>query len=122
MRFEIDIKPVAQNQKLQRGRGNTMFLSREFRTTWEAIKKQFEMIAFRNQFVPIFKPREVRVKISHSVIRADVDAYTKPILDYLQGIAYQNDSQVTCVTAIREKRPSPYLVIIVEETEGEAIE
>jgi Holliday junction resolvase RusA-like endonuclease len=122
MRFDINIKPIPQNQKLKRGRGNRLYLNQEFRTTWDAIKKEFEMIAFKNNYIPIFKPRQVKVKLSHNNMRADTDAFTKAVLDYLQGIAYDNDNQITCVVAIREKRAYPHLVVIVEETEGEAIE
>lgn len=122
MRFEITIKPIPQNQKLKRGHGNRLYLNNEFRKTWDAIKREFEMIAFENNFTPIFKPREVKVKISHNTMRADVDAYTKAVLDYLQGVAYENDSQVTLCTAMKEKRPYPHMIVIVEETEGESIE
>ena len=122
MRFEVGIKPIPQNQKLKRGRGNKLYLNNEFRVTWDAIHKEFQMIAFKNNYTPIFKPREAVVTISHNNMRADVDAFTKAVLDYLQGVTFENDSQVTKVIAIKEKRSHPHMIVIVEETENQTIE
>ena len=71
--------------------------------------------AFR-RIKPSTKEFEVRVTYYRKALRGDVDGPGKFVLDSLEGIVYENDSQV--VTFFQEKgldRENPRTVISVTE-------
>lgn len=107
MKFQTEIKPVPQNQKLKRGKGSRLYLDKTFSGTWEAIHTQW-----RSQYhgEPLTTPCTVTISFGWS--RMDIDGCIKPILDYLQGIAYVNDIQV-CRLVV-ERCSEPVVVVIVE--------
>lgn len=77
-----------------------MYLDKNFSITWDAIQTQWAS-QYRD------KPLEskCRVHIIFGWSRMDIDSCIKPILDYLQGIAYVNDKQVEAVSVERCKEP-----------------
>lgn len=65
------------------------------------------------------RPLEGAVSVSISVFRkarrGDLDGFLKLILDSLQGVAFENDSQVVELHAMRFDDPAdPRVVVVVE--------
>lgn len=100
MEFYTEIKPVPQNRKLRRGKGSRLFLDKDYSITWDAIQTQW-----RSQYHGPPLETKCSVAIEFGWSRMDIDSCIKPILDYLQGIAYVNDKLVESVTVTRCKDP-----------------
>jgi len=107
VKFITLIKPVPQNRKLRRGKGSRLFLDKDFSITWDAIQTQW---ASQYREKPIESKCKVRILFGWS--RMDIDSCIKPILDYLQGIAYVNDKQVESIAVERCKEPE--IVVTVQ--------
>jgi Holliday junction resolvase RusA-like endonuclease len=108
MKFITLIKPVPQNAKLKRGKGSRLYLSEQFSTTWEIIQNQW-----RAQCKEQALTGNCSVSIRFGWSQMDIDSCIKPILDYLQGIAYKNDKQIVRLSIVRCKEKE----ITVEVTE-----
>jgi len=113
--FVVPGPQVSTNQAYRkRGNGYGMYLSAEgqdFKLRIAFAAKQ----AFR-RIKPSKGEFEVRVTYYRPAMRGDVDGPGKFVLDSLEGIVYENDSQVT--TFFQEKgldRENPRTVISVDE-------
>jgi Holliday junction resolvase RusA-like endonuclease len=109
--FKTLIKPIPINQKLKRGKGNRMFLGKEYRESWTDIQCDFKS-QYQGELIQGF----VKVEIVHSYKRYDIDSLCKSVLDILQGITYQNDSKVIECNLKKDIDSNElYLKVFVEE-------
>ena len=106
--FQTKIKPVPQNRKLRRGKGSRLFLDKDYVTTWNAIQTEW-----RSQYAGVPLADKCSMTISFGWSRMDIDSCIKPIMDYLQGIAYINDKQVVGLTVIRINSPEIKITISI---------
>lgn len=65
------------------------------------------------------KPKKPKEKLSVPMIRSpnngDVDNYSKAALDAIEGIVFENDSQIIQLTASKQYHKTPQLIVTVRE-------
>jgi Holliday junction resolvase RusA-like endonuclease len=67
------------------------------------------------------KPKKPKEKLNAPLIRSpsngDVDNYSKAALDAIEGIVFENDSQITALTVKKRYDKTPRLLVSVEESQ-----
>lgn len=112
---DIPVAPLSQNQIYRRGKGEGLYMTNEGKAFKKSIWAFTRMRAAAMQFAPT--PLDlvgVRLTLRFPDGRGDIDGPVKPILDALQGAAYENDRQVEELVVRRRLRdPNPGLTIEV---------
>lgn len=93
----IKTKPVGVNQRYTISRGRNI-LSRKYRDTKEAMMWEAKS---QWQGEPLTGDVTINIFLYLDNHRPDIDSYLKIILDSLDGIAYDNDRQVTELSVIK---------------------
>ena len=77
--------------------------------------KAFDNVPLAVKISCFFKPSKTASKNKYSMPRGDVDNYAKTYLDALEGVLYENDTQVEELTVIKKYATADAVFIEIKE-------
>lgn len=94
---------------------NDKYVSRTFVTSkaWKEYKETVKWMAIDQKAKPFKGPVEVRLKWYRAQKKGDIDSKVKCLLDALEGVCYENDSQIEKLVVERSDANSKTPCIVV---------
>jgi Holliday junction resolvase RusA-like endonuclease len=113
--FTVPGLPVSGNARLTKNKYGGFMASKEYRDYKERVRSTAKAAALVARYT---MPKLVTVSITLTKTRIDLDNCAKAILDALEGVAYENDRDVTTLQIHRNQgvgaTAKPQVLISVE--------